>query len=188
MNEFIEKFRTPIISFLIGVLFSSATFFFYFRREGREGLDSEITINHAEASIEDISDDSLVSVCISGALNNPGIFVIDKSKNDWLEVLSNQLDFNETYQEGAIENVNFDSDYVYLPSAQVASEVVPVLGESCININTASKDSLMSLPGIGESYSTRIIESRPFFSLSDIKRVKGIGDKTYEKISDKICL
>ncbi|MBC7324017.1 MAG: ComEA family DNA-binding protein [Moorella sp. (in: Bacteria)] len=61
---------------------------------------------------------------------------------------------------------------------------------SLININTAGKAELESLPGIGPSLAERIIEYRekngPFLSPEDIKNVSGIGEKRYEQIKDKI--
>ncbi|ASM38204.1 MAG: helix-hairpin-helix domain-containing protein [Campylobacter sputorum] len=52
-----------------------------------------------------------------------------------------------------------------------------------IDLNTASKDELMTLKGVGESKAEAIIEYRKankFNSIEDIKKVKGIGDKIYK--------
>lgn len=60
---------------------------------------------------------------------------------------------------------------------------------SKININTASKEELESLTGIGEAKAESIIEYRnnnKFESIEDIKNVNGIGDSLYEKIKDNI--
>lgn len=61
---------------------------------------------------------------------------------------------------------------------------------SLVNINTASAKELQSLEGIGEVKAARIIEYREtygkFSSTRDILKVSGIGEKTYEKIKDKI--
>lgn len=58
-----------------------------------------------------------------------------------------------------------------------------------ININTASKEELETLAGIGPSKADSIIEYREtnkFNSIEDIKNVNGIGDSLYEKIKDLI--
>ena len=60
-----------------------------------------------------------------------------------------------------------------------------------ININTASKDQLMTLPGIGEATADAIIayrEETPFTSPQDIMNVSGIGESKYNRIKDLICV
>lgn len=61
-----------------------------------------------------------------------------------------------------------------------------------INLNTASSAELDALPGIGTAYAQRIIEYRQsnggFKSIDEIKNVKGIGDKTFDKLKDLITI
>lgn len=60
---------------------------------------------------------------------------------------------------------------------------------AAVNINTASKEELMTLKGIGETTAEAIIEYRKknkFTKIEDIKNVKGIGDKKFESIKEDI--
>lgn len=63
---------------------------------------------------------------------------------------------------------------------------------SKISINTALKEELMTLSGIGETKALAIIKYREengaFKSIQDIKNVSGIGNSLYEKIKDNITL
>jgi competence ComEA-like helix-hairpin-helix protein len=51
-----------------------------------------------------------------------------------------------------------------------------------ININTASQAELEALPGIGPVIARRIIEGRPYRSVEELERVKGVGRKRLEEI------
>jgi competence protein ComEC len=51
-----------------------------------------------------------------------------------------------------------------------------------INLNSASEAELEALPGVGPAIARRIIEGRPYRSVEDLERVKGIGKKRLEEI------
>lgn len=58
-----------------------------------------------------------------------------------------------------------------------------------IDLNSASKDQLMSIQGIGAKKAERIIEFREkqaFQSVKDLEKIKGFGAKLIEKIKDKV--
>jgi competence protein ComEA len=55
-----------------------------------------------------------------------------------------------------------------------------------IDINTATKAELSALPGIGDAYSQKIIDGRPYAKKDQLKSKKIIPGATYDKISDKI--
>jgi competence protein ComEA len=57
-----------------------------------------------------------------------------------------------------------------------------------VNLNTASKEELEDLPGIGPVLSDRIIEGRPFKTIEDVMKVKGIKEGEFAKIKDLITV
>lgn len=60
------------------------------------------------------------------------------------------------------------------------------IGNGKVNINTADADTLTLIPGIGTVTAEKIIQYREkygaFRKVEDIKKVSGIGDKTYDEI------
>ena len=76
-----------------------------------------------------------------------------------------------------------------LAPAAARGATPPPSGEK-VNINTAGVDELVTLPGIGKAYAERIVEYRqkngPFKKVEDIVNVRGIGEKTFERIKDRL--
>jgi len=73
----------------------------------------------------------------------------------------------------------------------VESENHPNDINGLVNINTASKEVLMTLSGIGESKAIAIIDYRketPFKKIEDIMNVNGIGEKLYNEIKNNITV
>jgi competence protein ComEA len=89
-----------------------------------------------------------------------------------------------------------DEDQVVVPKVGGQPAVSQVAGASAsgapIDINTASAGVLDSLPGIGEVYSNRIVDSRvadgPFQSTEDLVTRKLVPRATYEKIQPLITV
>ena len=65
-------------------------------------------------------------------------------------------------------------------------------GDALININLATKEELMKLNGVGEAKAELIINYRQakggFKDIKDIMKIKGIKQKFFDKIKDKICI
>ena len=57
-----------------------------------------------------------------------------------------------------------------------------VFASEKIDINTATLEQLDELTGIGPKYAQAIIDARPFSNINELVEVKGIGEKTLEKI------
>lgn len=124
-------------------------------------------------------------------------FSIDKSDNKEIGLKVNgqeiKVPLGTTYEDlkdNIDDEVNdyYSDDYTFSNGEDF---VVNKKDTSKISINSASKEELMTLPGIGEKTALKIIEYRKvqaFKSIEDIKNVKGIGDKKYEKIKDLIVI
>lgn len=94
-----------------------------------------------------------------------------------------------------------DGEMIYVPTVEEAKER-QLNGEAAglesidtddpnkVNINTASKEELMTLPGIGEAKALAILayrqENGPFSSIEELKQVEGIKDGVFSKMKDFI--
>lgn len=68
-----------------------------------------------------------------------------------------------------------------MPSVKIAAAAIP--SSEKLDINTATKEQLKKIPGIGDVLSERILAARPFKSADDLKKVHGIGSgKRYEQV------
>ncbi len=81
---------------------------------------------------------------------------------------------------------------IFVTLISLASGVVFAEDKAKININTATVEELTLLKGIGEKKAHSIIEHRkeagPFATIEDLKNVKGVGGKIFNKIKDLIVV
>lgn len=171
-----------------------------------------------ENGVRDESEENKIIVHISGEVKNQGIVELEEDSrvNDAIEkaggVTENAYmkDINLAYKledgmkiyipsKEEVENNKNVGDVLsgnrYYNSAENINGSSNVNSEDNeskkkVNINTANKDELDTLPGIGEATAEKIIEYRnkngKFASKEEIKEVSGIGDSKYEQIKDLI--
>lgn len=117
------------------------------------------------------------NIYINGAVNNPGLYPLrqDDSLNDLIKAAGG-------LQSGA------DITQVTL----TIPDPGPTSRPQSIDINRAEAWLLAALPGIGDTHASDIISYReqngPFRTVSDLLKVKGIGQATLDKIKDLISV
>lgn len=159
--------------------------------------------NNIDSNTEESTNDSIKKVYISGEINKPGVYQIkdgdrledlineaggltDKASDKTLNLAQRLDDQMKIY----IPNIDEENSLENIDPNQSASQS-PSKTTELININTASKEELMTLPNIGDKRADAIIEYRnanKFEKIEDIKNVTGIGDKFYEALKDLITI
>ncbi len=91
---------------------------------------------------------------------------------------SGRLNLRAREQPGS-SNDSFES--FFHPKGAVA-QAAPGSPGAKLDVNTASMEALQNIPGVGNVLAGRIIDARPYKSADDLRQVKGIGAKKYEKL------
>ncbi len=74
------------------------------------------------------------------------------------------------------------------PKTKTAPEPAGKPAAGVVNLNTADKAALESLPGVGAATADNIIAARPFKTVEDLKNVKGIGDAKFAKLKGLVTV
>ena len=93
-------------------------------------------------------------------------------------------------EDGNIIEGSADGESVSGSGTSSATGAIDPSGK--VNINTADSTQLQTLNGVGPATAQKIIDYRDssgrFTTIEDLKNVSGIGDKTFEKLKDYICV
>ncbi|MBO0927129.1 helix-hairpin-helix domain-containing protein [Staphylococcus sp. 30400_3112M30941] len=137
-----------------------------------------------------------VYVDIKGAIKHPNVYKM--SSADRVIDLLNKA---ELLEDADVSQINLsekltDQKMIYIPhkgqkniESQLGTNKLQVNQSNTsvkVNLNTASASELMSVPGVGQTKANAIIEHRnqqgAFQDIEELKKVKGFGSKTFEKL------
>ncbi len=135
-----------------------------------------------------------IYVHIHGAVLFPGVYALEKGAR-----LQDVLTLAGGFAEGADTGYHNlaarlqDEQQIYIPllsEEMPASKAESVQGRQKLNLNRASAEELMQLPGIGPAKAEQIIayrqEKGDFKQIEDIMNIQGIKSAAFEKIKDDI--
>jgi competence protein ComEA len=141
------------------------------------------------------SGDGTVVVQVAGAVASPGIYELASGARIQDAVVA----AGGALPEADLDSLNLarhlrDGEKVVVagPSSEVAAAVATLAPGGKLDINVATTDQLDQLPGIGEAYSRRIVDSRvvdgPYAAVEDLMTRQVIPSATFERIRDLITV
>ena len=182
----LERYQHLIIISLAALLAAAVVAFIVERRSGPAP---------PEISVADMTPAAgPVPVYITGAVSRPGVYEMEDGDRV-IDLLNEAGGFAPDANPEALGLARrlHDEDTVVVPRlGQPASDVAGIVSADAIDINTATAADLDELPGIGEVYSQRIVDSRTadgrFDSPDDLLERGLIPRATYEQIRDLITV
>lgn len=194
MAELFFKYKAILLSSVLGIICIFLIAIFFKTTDDIEYTEPVEVNNSVSANeeTEEVIDNEYIYVEIKGAVKHPDVYKISKdARIKDLIILGDPLpnaDLNSINQSEKLH----DEKSVYVP---VKGEVVEIKesetsDKTVVNINTATKDELMRLNGVGEKKAETIIEYREenglFNKKEDLMNIPGIGQKTFENLQEHI--
>lgn len=149
---------------------------------------------------ENVIQEETITVHITGEIKYPGVVVLKNGDRivDAIEAAGGETE-NADLDRVNLAYVLNDGDKIYIPNKNEEEEKGNIItteneiGQEkkiTININTATLEELIKLPGIGEATANKIIEYRKqngkFQNIEELKNVPGIGNSKYETLKEMI--
>lgn len=207
------KKDTIIIGILCILLILGSIFFLGYQKNrfvGQEEItltketlsDTQTDSGSSDSGIKTASYDSEMAVYVSGAVKHPGLFRFQGKAR-----VSDAIDAVGGFCKNAsTDSINMarileDGEQIHIMTLKQAKAAKKHANASpqnttdnggLININQATKEELMQLPGIGESKAFAIITYREehgnFQTTKDLMQISGIKEGVYNKIKDLITI
>ncbi|WML35676.1 helix-hairpin-helix domain-containing protein [Clostridium sp. OS1-26] len=192
-----KKIIGSIIILIIFVIFLGVGY--YISKPAKEFNSKEV---FNEATSVESKDNKEITVYINGEVENPGVYKIknDSRIEELVKMSGGFTDSADKFKLNLAKKLR-DEDYIYVDkkvegqanavsnSVQSSAVTSSVQGGK-ININSASKEQLKTIPGIGDVTAQKIIDYREkngnFSTVEDLKKIDRMGEKTLDKIKDKI--
>ena len=134
--------------------------------------------------------DEIICVYVCGAVQKEGVYELSAGSRVF-EAIDAAGGFREDAARTEVNQARLleDEEKIYVPTiTELQNEEKN--GDGKVNINQASKEELMTLPGVGEAKAESIIKYREeqgaFRSIEEIMQIAGIKEGLYEKIKDLI--
>lgn len=202
------KYRIEIVILIVSILFLICGGYVYIDAHQSE---DDIQIENELNDYSQVSKNSIkIIIDLSGSVKRPGVYELNSNSRlkDLLEKaggLSNDADSKYFERNYNLARILVDQEKIYIPNKaeikmlgdlsntqenQVDPKIIQEdqIQEAMININKANADQLDSLPGIGKVISGRIISSRPYRSIEELKEKKVVNNSLFEKIKDLIVV
>lgn len=190
MNNRLYKKGLVVVLFIALLIMAAVGIKLSVKEKEMVFTDYSNTSNENKEITEEVKLNNHIFVDVDGAVKEPGVYQLkDGDRVNDAIIMAGGL------KEGAYtKNLNkarklVDGEKVFILTE---GEIENTSAHSdLININTASINDLMSLPGIGKVYAQRILDYRSnqiFNFIEEIKNIEGIGDKTFEKFKNLITV
>lgn len=185
------KKRLLVVVALLLVIMGGSGYAYYQKNSVPESVSSEVVLSSSQADKP-----TEATVYISGAVMQPGVIKVPNGTRvidvvDLAGGLATGADVSKLNLAQPVKDGMHIKVPGEIPRNSVHSNSEKPAGDK-VNINTASKSELDTLPGIGPSLAQKIIDYREtngtFHDISDLKRVSGITEKRFNKIKDKITI